>query len=543
MKSLAAQSRGRGVVELIEEAVHLLRTAPVTVLVPWLTGTLPFVLALLFFWSDMSAGAFASDRLAAASLGVSAAFIWMKYWHARFAVKVRALAATREAPVLTAGMHARMLAVQSVIHAAGLFILPLAAVSVLPFPWVYAFFQSVTAGADGRKGLRATLHVAARQAADIPMRNIRLLLLMAAFALFVFLNWVILGFALPDLVRMLSGYDSRLTLNMFAILNSTFLAVVCSLTFLCLDPILKTIYVLRCFYNESVRSGEDLLSELRQLKSGALALPLALAIVCCAGTLQAAPAAEGAPATAVEEVSTPPAQLEQAIMQVLEQSKYSWRSPRVRESEAGDNVIVKFLKDGLRFVADALRDFRDWLGDLLDKLFPRKTRGENSGLSWMLSSQFLLGVLLAAVVAILIIVLMRWKRSRLQITRAEALPAQPVPDLTDENLGADHLPEDGWVRLGRELLAKGEYRLALRAFYLSSLALLAERRLITLARFKSNRDYERELRRRAHQLPDLLQVFSGNVSVFEQAWYGRMDLDADLVRRFAESVQRMRAGA
>src|ERR1700733_8371753 len=96
-------------------------------------------------------------------------------------------------------------------------------------------------------------------------------------------------------------------------------------------------------------------------------------------------------------------------------------------------------------------------------------------------------------------------RRKSAIVAAEAI--QSAPDLRDENVGADQLPEDGWTKLARELLAKGELRLALRAFYLASLAHLADRNLINLARFKSNRDYERELRWRAHALPALVGVF------------------------------------
>jgi len=86
------------------------------------------------------------------------------------------------------------------------------------------------------------------------------------------------------------------------------------------------------------------------------------------------------------------------------------------------------------------------------------------------------------------------------------------------NLGAEQLPEDGWTKLARELLERGELRLALRAFYLASLARLAERNLISLAKFKSNRDYEQELRRRGHSFPDMLALFSENVGVFDRIW-------------------------
>ena len=82
----------------------------------------------------------------------------------------------------------------------------------------------------------------------------------------------------------------------------------------------------------------------------------------------------------------------------------------------------------------------------------------------------------------------------------------------------------------------------MRAFYLASLAHLAARNLISLARFKSNRDYERELGRRAHSLPGLLSVFGDNLLIFERSWYGMHEADREVVGRFEANVERIRAG-
>jgi len=95
------------------------------------------------------------------------------------------------------------------------------------------------------------------------------------------------------------------------------------------------------------------------------------------------------------------------------------------------------------------------------------------------------------------------------------------------------------MKLGRELLARGDFRLALRAFYLASLAHLAAKNLVTLAKFKSNLDYERELRRRGHSLPELPPLFSENVSVFDRAWYGMHEVTEEMVNRFVFRVERL----
>jgi hypothetical protein len=133
-----------------------------------------------------------------------------------------------------------------------------------------------------------------------------------------------------------------------------------------------------------------------------------------------------------------------------------------------------------------------------------------------------------------------WQKRQPPIeAQAEAMP--PAPDLDDERTGADQLPEDGWLQLARELLGRGELRLALRAYYLASLAHLAERNLIVIARHKSNRDYERELVRRAHAVPELTGLFSANVSIFDRAWYGRHDVTVEGLESFAANVSRMKA--
>ena len=157
--------------------------------------------------------------------------------------------------------------------------------------------------------------------------------------------------------------------------------------------------------------------------------------------------------------------------------------------------------------------------------------------------RFLFYLLIALVVGGLgYLIYMALTRSGRLAEAIVAEPVLPVPNLADENLGAEQLPEDEWTKLANELLQRGELRLALRAFYLASLAHLAARNLVSLARFKSNHDYERELRRRGHSFPELLNLFAENVSVFERIWYGLHEINAELVREFSVKVTKIKAG-
>jgi hypothetical protein len=153
-------------------------------------------------------------------------------------------------------------------------------------------------------------------------------------------------------------------------------------------------------------------------------------------------------------------------------------------------------------------------------------------------------LILALVFAAVWLLVKIWRRyERDSAVILSTSPVGPQPDLNDESVRADQLPEDGWLRLARELWAKGEFRLGVRALYLASLAHLSERRLLTIARFKSNREYQLELSRRAHTQPELLELFGSNVSVFERIWYGVHAVNAELFDQIANNLERMKASS
>ncbi len=565
----------KGAIELIEEAVHLLRRAPTAILAGYYAGGLPFVLALLYFWADMSRSPFAYQHLAGGALGLAALFVWMKLCHSIFARQLRALMAGEPLPALSFRSCRRIFISQTALQTTGLFVLPFSLILTVPFAWVYAFYQNLTALDDGEAvDLRSLMKEALLQAGSWPKQNHLLLAILSGFGLIIFLNWSILCLALPGLVKTIFGIESIFSRSLFSLLNTTFFAVMAGLTYLCVDPILKACYALRCFYGQSRRSGEDLKAELKQQSLFAAKAASYLALVLMVlpqGAIRAAetyrlstlaPPFPLTPALSLGEreksylprqnlaASSPqvapatpsPEELDRTIETVLQQQKYTWRMPRekLEQPDADKGLIGRFL-ERLRQWA---RSLRDWIIEWFRKHFrPQAKSGaeSGSGYGWILTLEVLFYALVGAVIAALIIVLYRifsGRRLKPAIVASEAI--QPAPDLADENLAADALPEDGWTRLGRELLARGELRLALRAFYLASLAHLASRQLISLAKFKSNRDYERELRRRGHSLPGLLTMFGENVVIFDRIWYGMHEINQELVAQFMAKVEQIR---
>lgn len=547
--------------ELIEEAFHLLRRAPVAAWAAYYLGGFPFVLGLLYFWSDMARSAFAADRLFPGSIALTVAFVWMKTWQAVFARHLHASLCGEPPPIWRWDWLGRTAILQAFVQPLGLFLLPASLAVMLPFGWVYAFFSNVTvfSGLENANA-RELLRRAWRQARLWPMLNHNLLFNLVLFCLFVFANLYTAVLAFPFLLDRFLGIPSVFTQAPWAAMNSTVTAAVAGLSYLCCDPLLKAVYTLRCFYGESLGTSQDLRAELRKLqadstsennprpvfpgKRAARIIALTFALSLAWPLHAAAPEAElekpAAARPAAPPAAVPVPVLERSIEQVIQQREYSWRLPRETASKTNNENggPIEWLS---RQTGAALKAVARWVSDLMRwvmrQLTPAAPTG--SGVALAFAIKALLILLVVALVAFLGWLLWRLWRNRDPKPELSAEGLAPAPNLADENVGADQLPEDGWLQLARELLGRGELRLALRAFYLATLAHLAQRDLITLARFKSNQDYERELQRRGHSLRGLLEYFAQNRLIFERVWYGRHEITPRGLHEFAGTVERI----
>jgi hypothetical protein len=574
--------QAKGVFDLIEEATHLLRTAPSGLLAYYYLGAVPFILGLLYFWADMSRNPFADQHLAEAALGVSVLFLWMKFWQAIFAQRLRAQMAAVPPPRFDFRRALRIATVQTALQPLGLLPIGVCVAGFLGFTtigflrgvyfitfglfgavmvgFLLPFFHNITALSDGSDAsVSAVFKKSVRLSLLWPKQNFALMAVGYVFGLYVFINWSFLCFSLPGLIKTLFSIESDFTKNPFAMLNTTFFAAMFGLTYLCVDPIFKTLYALRCFYGDSVKSGQDLKAELKYAAFSARAVSavaILLILLVAPGLKAAESAADGSPiespraAPANNLPSEKPASiaapdLDHAIEQTIHERKFTWRMPREKTPDLGvkEGALTRFFQKISALLRKATEAIMDWLEKILRKLFGHRSSSpgaHGSGEGWMTASQLLIFVLLVIVVCSLVLLVYRLLLRPRQPALTVSEPIQPVPDLADENVGADQLPEDGWTKLARELLERGEFRLAMRAFYLASLAHLAERNLISIARFKSNHDYERELRRRAHSFPDLLAVFGDNLTLFERIWYGLHEVNGETVDHFAANVEKIK---
>lgn len=525
------QDRGRSAAELIEEACALLRAAPLGALLCYFIGAVPFWLTLLYFISDMSRSADAEERLGGAALGVALAYLWMKCWQTAFASRLHAVLLDAPDSPWKASRIMRAALCQIAAHPLGIWVRLLALVVTIPFGWVSAFYQNMTILGDGMNS-ESTTRRAIAQAKLWPVQSHRAIFELSVLGLFIWLNILVALIAVPVLLKSLLGIETIFTRSILAYLNTTFFTATFALTFLCLDPIWKAVYVLRCFYGESLRTGQDLAVQLRRARRPHLAL-LFLGMF-----FFTPPAHAASPAPAAGSV--PPGELDQRIEQVLAQREYRWRMPREKaEQKSGwlDGWLAdagKTLKRWGINVRQKITQLIRWISEKLLGNAGLPNGGRNGGAA-RLALWAALGISIAVVGWIL---WRQWRLKKQPLITAQAI--ESVPDLSSEDVAADQLPEDGWMELSRACAARGELTLALRAAWLACLAHLGQRDLLRIARHKSNREYAHELERRARNRAELLAAFRENLRTFEAAWYGQHGVTDTSFAAFTGNLEKIR---
>ena len=535
------QKHQKSAIRMIEEAVHILRSAPGALLTVYYIGSVPFVLGLLYFWADMSRSAKAYEYSAMAALGLSFLFVWMKFWHTVFMYQIRAQFFDEIPSPWSLQRITSIAATQSLIQSTRFLILPIASLMVIPFGFCYAFYQNVSAHDQAQgQSVSSTCKWAWRQAKLWPRQNHLLIGIFWLFGFVILINVSITAIFIPQMVKTLFGIDSAFTLSgIYMFLNTTFWIVVLGITYLLLDPLIKTTYVLRCYYGSALQSGADLRTQLSQIVTSRNKLVTGFLFVSLCLT----------PFTSIAEAQTPVSsiELDRSIEETMSRREFAWRMPRetIQPDEQKDkgpveaavDWLIEMLGNGIKKIGNWISKFIEWLEGMLPKP-DRKTETSNG--NWITPVRIVLIILLILLLAILAYIFVRiWQRRRTRPVEMVSARAAPTPDLTDESVKADDLSTHRWLTLAGELAEKGELRLAMRALYLATLAHLADHEMITIEVYKSNREYEHELNRRAHEHPELLAIFSTSLNFFERVWYGMYRIARPDFDDYATSQQRM----
>lgn len=156
---------------------------------------------------------------------------------------------------------------------------------------------------------------------------------------------------------------------------------------------------------------------------------------------------------------------------------------------------------------------RDWLADLLDRLFPKMQplSAGPSAIVGLIARILVIGIALALTAFVI------WKflpRILRRGGRAKKVKKEARVVL-GEKLEADQTSADLWAE-AEQLARSGNIRAAIRKGYIALLCELGDRKIVGLAQHKTNRDYLTDVRERRGLYDEMRQLTSS----FELHWYG-----------------------
>ena len=514
-------------IDLLEQAVHTLRAAPLATPVCHWIGSVPFALGLLVFWNDMTGPRTSDATCAKESLALAGLLLWMNCWRTVFAGRVERQVGGRAAEPWTRRRLWRLVASQAVCGGTKLVVLPLALVITLPLAWVVGFYRYAGALAGGEDLDLPQLFGRARKLAGFEQRQSwGLLLILSILYVILLVNIAIVLAVLPQLVRILTGYESVFSRSgTYFVDNPMFWLGALALAWLALDPFVQAVYCVRCFQLESRETGEDLRAALRMLRKSAAAAVLAV-MLCTAGRAQVTPA-----------------NLDRSIEETLRSPEYGWqaasdnaRAARVPWLVAVTDRVVDSAKQALRSMARAIDQLAEWLREK----FGRPSKPEipappGAALHWSIY------LLIAAIAGLAVLIAWRLRRAGARKPALVGGALGAAIRLEDEHLLADQLPEERWMALAESCEREQDLRSALRALYLANLAWLGHGEWIAIHAGKTNREYELEVRRKARAFPEACAWFAQNIASFERAWYGFHEVSAADTEAFRERVLQMKS--
>jgi hypothetical protein len=515
-------------IDLLEEAVDALRAAPLATLVCHSIGSVPFALALLIFWNDMTRPGARDATCATEALTLALLLAWMNCWRAVFAGRIQRQLARQPQPPWTRRRIWRLIASQVFLGGTKLVALPLAISITLPMPSTVAFYRNAAVLADREDlDLRQLIAKARKLAGPDQRQGWGILLLLAILYLVLLVNLTILLALLPQLIRVLTGYESVFSRGgTYFVRNSLFWLATLAVAWIAFDPFIQAVYCIRYFKLESRETGEDLRAALRESMRRIILLAVTSTL--------AWGLAYGSPAQIAPE------DLDRAIHQTLQSSDYAWRLAPVPQHATGvswlvaaTDRLVDHAKAGLHSFGDAIDRFVEWLSEKFRP--PSRTAPAAppiTALHWSIYALIAAMLTLAAAIA--------WRLRHARKPAHVAAAAGAPVNLRDENLLASQLPEDGWMALAEDCARQGDLRSALRALYLANLAWLGRGEWIAIHPGKTNREYELEVRRKMRGFPEACSLFAANIVSFEGAWYGMHEVTAGDLELLRERLERMK---
>jgi hypothetical protein len=252
-------------IDLLEEAIHLLRRTSVLTYAYYLIGVAPFTIVLLQFLVNASYHRYATEHLMDSSAELMIAYAWMKGFEAMACRQL--LTASTGGPVrpLSPLGLIRLWLAQWAVQPLGILAKPMAFLVLVPSPFVDAFFQNASILLTGSPG---DMSRCIRFSKGDIGPSLVFQAVIFIFRVVVFASVYSAFAALPFLARTLFGIDTPLTRSYEWLLSLPFILGTGFLSYLVIDLLLKSVYVVRITAIECESSGKDLLNRLETIGYG-----------------------------------------------------------------------------------------------------------------------------------------------------------------------------------------------------------------------------------------------------------------------------------
>ncbi len=511
-----------GGVWMLEEATGLLRELPARSWILWLCGTLPFTWVLIDFLLEMTRSAYGAERIVGMSFLLAGLYVAKHVAQGVFSRDC--LQVLRGDAVTTPGWSAlaRLALVQAAWQPLRMPGLIVASVAIVPFPWVAAFLRNVGLSALERE--RGFVGEAWRLGRADTRAHAMALLILTLLWILLFVNLLVLWIVVPMLLKSFFGLQTEIVRLAGRMMNLSTVLVTMLIAFATLEPVAGALAAVRAFYAQAARGGEDLRGALRRMAAGVMVGLLLLGAV---GPV------------AAQEKPLDKVTLDRQIDDVLRDSEFAWKMPKA-DGETGDGAW-------LRGLFQALGKWVQWLYEFYKKMFPDDLPNVDlNAPKWSVNAQLLRWAMIgAAVIAAgcLVMILLTRRKEKKKAATAAVVAVAPAVNLEDENVSAEQLVEDEWLRMADRFAAEGDFRLAMRALHLAGLRYLGEKGLVTLQPAKTGMEYGRELARRLRDVPVALEGFGTGLRQYEGVWYGFGAAGAESYQALRMTWEEMRRNA
>ncbi len=539
-----------GIVELIEQSISLVRSTLSAYGWIYYLSTIPFIIAFIYFWSIMSSKLIMPFEISSFSLLLTLLF-WIKVTGQSIYCKQLLSLLIDEKPNKKLKSFSNIAVNSIFIHPIAIIILLIS--FIIFFPAGYAIISSqylFIASTEKDTGIVKTIKTSYKFAVQESIYQHLVLIFLVGLFIIIFFNVITILFFLPHMLKSFLNIDTVFTQATFSIFNTTFIIIAACTSYLIFDPIFKAFYVNLYFHIKSRSSGQDIMAECRRLshKRG-LKRAFINTILVFALFFSSSNSIHANDET--NKINNPKQQdlmevedsdinqLAKAISEVSKGNLYRWRYKNKKNKKEKKGLIFQMIEDlrktlgkWLKPLGKFIRKIVKRIDDFIRKLiFSEKGSADKPTESFWADLWPKIIILITVFIFLLGVIYLFWLHHKDKITVVRT-PKRKIPDIMEEDLDATELKEDEWLKMGEELMARGELTLALRSIFLAILSFFHRNSYLVFERSKTNYNYLSEIAGNSDNNAHLLDSFRACIEIFERSWYGRYPVTMDILERF-----------